>query len=340
EDAVSDVFVANTHSEVLFFTTSGKVFSTKVYKLPLATPQSKGRAIINLLNLEQNDTIATVVILPDNTENDDENFLVFATSFGNVRRNKMADFSKIRSNGLIAIKLDEGEKLIGVAHCKSTDDMMLFTKHGLCNRFVLDDNIRIFAGRNSNGVRGIKLAGDDEVVSMTILSATSDYTPEERAQYIKMSNKLRADGTPDDDADDASDQADTQNMDDLSQERFQQMEAEEQFILTVTENGYGKRSSCYAYRTTNRGTQGYKSIAVSDRNGYVAASFPVENDDEIMMVTNGGQLIRCPIKDVRITGRATQGVILFRIKNGEKVVATSRIPAGSEEEEDTEHVDT
>jgi DNA gyrase subunit A len=329
EDAVSDVFVANTHSEVLFFTTSGKVFSTKVYKLPLASPQSKGRAIINLLNLEQNDQVATVVILPDDADRHEDQFLVFATSNGNVRRNKLVDFSKIRSNGLIAIRLDDGEKLIGVQHCTAQDEMMLFTKNGLCNRFILEDNIRVFVGRNSNGVRGIKLQEKDEVVSMTVLSAVKPSTPEERIQYIKMSNKLRSDNQDGLDGEDDAAETETLSGQDLSEERFNEMAKQEQFILTITEKGFGKRSSSYAYRTSNRGTQGYKSIIVNQRNGDVISSFPVEHGDEIMLVTDGGQLIRCPIQDVRITGRATQGVILFRVKGTEKVVAVSRIPMGN-----------
>ncbi len=334
EDAVSDVFVANTHSEVLFFTTSGKVFSTKVYKLPLASPQSKGRAIINLLNLEQNDHVATVVILPDDSDRHEDQFLVFATSNGNVRRNKLLDFSKIRSNGLIAIRLDEGERLIGVQHCTSQDEMMLFTKKGLCNRFILDGNIRVFVGRNSNGVRGIKLQDKDEVISMMVLSAVTKSTPEERVQYIKMSNKLRADNQDAVDTEEDAYDSDALSAQDLSEERFNEMAAQEQFILTITEKGFGKRSSSYTYRASNRGTQGYKSIIVNDRNGGVISSFPVENGDEIMLVTDGGQLIRCPIQDVRITGRATQGVILFRVKGKEKVVAVSRIPMGDNDAQD------
>lgn len=332
EDAVSDVFVANTHSEVLFFTTSGKVFSTKVYKLPLASPQSKGRAIINLLNLEQNDQVATVVILPDDSSRHEDQFLVFATSNGNVRRNKLVDFSKIRSNGLIAIRLDEGEKLIGVQHCTAQDEMMLFTKNGLCNRFILDDNIRVFVGRNSNGVRGIKLQGKDEVISMTVLSAVTKSTPEERLQYIKMSNKLRADNQDVVDSEEDAPEGESLTGHDLSEDRFNEMAAQEQFILTITEKGFGKRSSSYTYRASNRGTQGYKSIIVNDRNGGVISSFPVESGDEIMLVTDGGQLIRCPIQDVRITGRATQGVILFRVKGKEKVVAVSRVPMADTDE--------
>lgn len=327
EDAVSDIFVANTHSEVLFFTTSGKVFSTKVYKLPLATPQSKGRAIINLLRLEQDEKIATVLVLHD--QNEKEQFLVFATSFGNVRRNKLEDFSNIRSNGLRAICLDEGENLIAVHLATADDDVMLFTKNGLCNRFNLDSNIRIFAGRNSNGVRGIKLDAKDAVVSMMILKSVGA-SPEERASYIKMINKLNNDTQDTDSEDNSEEKEDTETFE-LSKERFEELMAHEQFILTITENGYGKRSSSYGYRTSNRGTQGYKSIVVNQRNGGVVASFTVVQGDEIMLVTDGGQLIRCPVNDIRVVGRTSQGVIVFRVGQNEKVVSVSYIPNAGEE---------
>ncbi|CAO5674285.1 MAG: DNA gyrase subunit A [Holosporales bacterium] len=326
EDVVSDIFVANTHSAVLFFTTNGRVFSSKVYKLPLATPQSKGRAIINLLKLEQDEKIATVLVL--NEEVEKEQFLVFATSFGNVRRNKLEDFSNIRSNGLKAIRVDEGENLIGVKVATAEDDVMLFTKGGICNRFNLDGNIRVFAGRDSNGVRGIKLDAKDEVVSLMILKSV-EATPEERAAYIKMANKLNSDGL--EDAQVQYDQDDDVTTLELSKERFEEMMAQEQFILTITENGYGKRSSSYGYRTSNRGTQGYKSIVVNQRNGGVVGSFTVFEFDEIMLVTNGGQLIRCPVKDIRVVGRTSQGVIVFRVGNNEKVVSVSHVP-GSEED--------
>jgi DNA gyrase subunit A len=320
EDAVSDVFVANTHCPVLFFTTTGQAFSTKVYRLPLATPQSKGRALINLLKLEPDEKIATVLVLPEE-QDEKEKFLVFSTSFGHVRRNKLEDFSRIRSNGLKAIRLDDNEKLISVQLAEADSDIMLFTKQGICNRFKLEGNVRVFVGRDSNGVRGIKLSKNDEVVSMTILKGT-DITPEERMAYIKMANKINQN---DDEAVDADETIETEGTIELSQERFNELHRNEEFIITITENGYGKRSSAYAYRTSNRGTQGYKSIIVNSRNGNVVSSFPIAQEDEVMLVTNGGQLIRCPIKDVRIAGRATQGVIIFRVGKDERVVAVSHI---------------
>lgn len=332
EDVVSDVFVANTHSQILFFTTNGQVFSSKVYRLPLATPQSKGRALINLLKLEQNEKVATVLVIPE--DHDSENkFLVFSTSLGHVRRNKLEDFSRIRSNGLKAIRLDGEEKLISVQIADENDDVMLFTKQGVCNRFKLDGNIRVFAGRDSNGVRGIKLSKDDEVVSMTILK-NMEISPEERDAYLKMASKIR---NVDEDTNETIDLP--ENNIELSQERFHELFENEQFILTITENGYGKRSSAYAYRTSNRGTQGYKSIIVNERNGHVVSAFPISEDDEIMLVTNGGQLIRCPIHDVRIAGRATQGVIVFRVGKDEKVVSVSHIAGISSEDNENEEIE-
>lgn len=331
EDAVCDVFVANTHSEVLFFTTAGRVFSTKVYRLPLATPQSKGRAIINLLRLEQDEKIATVLVLPEQEENV-EKFLVFATSFGNVRRNKLSDFANIRSNGLKAMKLDEGEEMIAVKLANSDDDVVLFTKKGICNRFPLDGNIRVFAGRDSTGVRGIKLGDGDCVVSMTILNSMKT-TPDERGAYIKMANKLRAEaeGLDDNDTQDGEEDDDTISNVELSKERFEDLQAAEQFILTLSENGMGKRTSSYMFRTTNRGTQGYRCMITDDRVGNVVASFPVEPHDEIMLVTDSGQLIRCPVNNIRITRRVSKGVIVFRVNDADRVVAVSHIPGCSEE---------
>ncbi|CAO5679734.1 MAG: DNA gyrase subunit A [Holosporales bacterium] len=334
EDAVCDVFVANTHCEVLFFTTAGRVFSTKVYRLPLATPQSKGRAIINLLRLEQDEKIATVLVLPDQEEQEEnvEKFLVFATSHGNVRRNKLADFSNIRSNGLKAMKLDEGEDMIAVKLANSDDDVVLFTKKGICNRFALEGNIRVFAGRDSTGVRGIKLGSDDCVVSMTILN-NFKITSDERTAYIKMANKLRSESEGVEDAetqDTDEDEEGTSNVE-LTKERFEEMQAAEQFILTLSENGQGKRTSSYMFRTTNRGTQGYRCMLTDSRCGNVVASFPVEQYDEIMLVTDSGQLIRCPVNNIRITGRKSRGVIVFRVNDADRVVAVSHIPGCAED---------
>lgn len=332
EDVVCDIFTANTHSHVLFFSSLGKVYQVKAYNLPLATPQSRGRAMINLLPLSPGENITTVLILPEETERDaSEQFLMFATNFGNVRRNKLQDFANIPSNGKRAMKLEEaGEELISVRLCTEKDDVMLFTKRGLCNRFNVG-NIRVFAGRDSNGVRGIKLQPKDTVMGMTIV-AQGKVSIEERNAYLKMAKALRQ-GVTDEpeiiEAEEGSVEAIT-----LTAERFEELRLGEEFILTVTENGFGKRSSAFEYRTTNRGGVGFDSIITSVRNGGVVASFPVTERDQIMLVTTSGQMIRCPVTDIRITGRRTQGVIIFRIESGEKVVSVSKVEETDNVEEE------
>lgn len=331
EDVVCDVIIANTHSHVLFFSTLGKVYQMKAYNLPLATPQSKGRAMINLLPLSENETVSTVLVLPEATERDSQEvFLMFATNHGNVRRNKLEDFANIPSNGKRAMKLEEaGEELIAVKLCTEKDDVMLFTKNGLCNRFNVSDNVRVFAGRDSNGVRGIKLQSKDYVIGMTILNP-GKVSVEERNAYLKMAKAARQGVTDEPEVVEAEEGVETIT---ISNERFEELSACEEFILTVTEKGFGKRSSAYEYRTTNRGGVGFDSIITNMRNGGVIASFPVTEKDQIMLVTNSGQLIRCPITDIRITGRRTQGVIIFRIESDEKVVSVSKI----EESEDADN---
>lgn len=328
EDVVCDIIIANTHSHVLFFSTLGKVYQMKAYELPLATPQSRGRAMINLLPLAANETISTVLVLPETTERTaQEVFLMFATNTGNVRRNKLEDFSNIPSNGKRAMKLDDaGEELIAVKLCTEKDDVMLFTKQGLCNRFNVADNVRVFAGRDSNGVRGIKLQPKDYVISMTILNP-GKVSIEERNAYLKMAKSVRQGVTDEPEITDGEEEIPIIT---LTNERFEELQNQEEFILTVTENGFGKRSSAYEYRTTKRGGVGFDSIITSIRNGGVIAAFPVKEKDQIMLVTTSGQLIRCPISDVRITGRRTQGVIIFRIETDEKVVSVSKIEEDEE----------
>ena len=330
EDVVCDIIIANTHSHVLFFSTLGKVYQMKAYELPLATPQSRGRAMVNLLPLTANETISTVLVLPEATERkDQEVFLMFATNTGNVRRNKLEDFSNIPSNGKRAMKLDDaGEELISVKLCTEKDDVMLFTKKGLCNRFNVADNVRVFAGRDSNGVRGIRLQAKDYVISMTILNP-GKVTIEERKDYLKMAKAFRQGVSDEPEVIEVEGEEEVAAIT-LTNERFEELRAQEEFILTVTENGFGKRSSAYEYRTTKRGGVGFDSIVTSIRNGGVVAAFPVREQDQIMLVTTSGQLIRCPITDVRITGRRTQGVIIFRIDNEEKVVSVSKVEEGEE----------
>jgi DNA gyrase subunit A len=334
EDIVSDVFVANTHSPILFFTSIGRVYQLKAYRLPLATPQARGRPMINLLPLSEGETISTIMVLPEEETLWDQMFVMFATSKGNVRRNRLSDFLNIKANGKIAMKLDEGENLIAVQTCTENDDVLLSTRKGKCIRFHTNE-IRIFMGRDSNGVRGVRLSRDDEVISMAILGQMALST-EERDAYLRQAAKARQalDGM-EGDGDEGSEEGAPDTLK-LPPERIQELAASEQFILTVTEQGFGKRSSSYGYRTTGRGGSGIDSIIVNDRNGGVVASFPVDSEDQIMLVTDSGQLIRCPVHDIRIAGRRTQGVTIFRVGEEEKVVAVSRIPLSETEEEEAD----
>lgn len=336
EDIVNDVFVANTHSPVLFFTTAGKVYQLKAYRLPIGSPTSKGRPMINMLPLSAGETVSTVLVLPDDLTEQENIHIMFATSLGHVRRNKLSDFMNIRTNGKIAMKLDEGEELITVKTCTENDDVMLSTKGGKCIRFNVEA-IRVFTGRDSNGVRGIKLAPKDSVISMTILEKLKLDT-EERDRYLRMASKLRQ--GIDDEALESENEEEAPSSEDtvtLTPVRFEELAASEQYILTITENGFGKRSSAYEYRTTGRGGLGLDSIIVNARNGGVIASFPVEEKDQIMLVTDAGKLIRCPIHDVRIAGRRTQGVTIFRIADDERVVAVSHISGDQLGEENGEN---
>jgi DNA gyrase subunit A len=325
EDGVSDIFVSNTHSIVLFFSSLGRVYSLKTYKLPLGTPQAKGRAMVNLFPLQAGESITTILVLPQDFKAQQEEsglFLMFATSLGNVRRNSLSDFINIPSNGKKAMVFEEGECLVTVRFACEDDDVMIFTKNGICNRFSVSA-VRVFSGRDSNGVRGIRLQKHDQVMNMTILKHAK-ISIEERAGYIRLANQKRQGGGEEIELDPSSEVVA------ISSERFQELEDQEEFILTVTENGYGKRSSAFLYRVTNRGTQGYGSIIVDGRNGKVVASFPVHAKDQIVLVTDQGQLIRCPVKDIRITGRTTRGVTIFRVQKNEKVVSVTRIPYDEE----------
>jgi DNA gyrase subunit A len=296
EDVVSDVFVANTHTPLLFFSTLGKVYELKVYKLPLGSVQSRGKAIVNLLPLAPNERIATIMPLPEETETNDM-FMMFTTSRGNVRRNAICDFLNIRGNGKRAIRLDDDEELIAVKSCCSKSDVFIATHFGQAIRFEAGD-IRVFVGRDSNGVRGIKLAQGDYVVSMTILNQIN-FTIEEREAYLKGEEPG------------------------LSPERFAQMKENEEHILTVTEKGLGKLTSAYEYRVIGRGGSGLKNLLLTDKNGPVVASFPATLEDQIMLVTDAGKIIRVPVNGIRICGRQSQGVMLFRVSNDEKVVSVA-----------------
>ncbi len=314
EDFVNEVFVANTHTPVLFFSSTGQVYQLKVYKLPLGNPQSRGKAMINLLPLSPGEVITTVMPLPEDENTWAGMHIMFATSVGTVRRNALSDFLNIKANGKIAMKLEEGDRLIGVAPCLPSDHVFVTTQLGKCIRFQVDD-VRLFVGRNSVGVRGIRLETNDAVISLSILSGT-EFTMDERDNYLRQANALRRAG---------DEKLEASQGESLSAVRFEEMAAQEQFILSVTENGFGKRTSAYEYRVTGRGGQGIANIDTSERNGHVVASFPVGHTDDLVMVTDGGQIIRCPVHDIRIAGRKTQGVTLLRVAGDEKVVSVSRI---------------
>tara|TARA_R110001583_G_scaffold175066_1_gene329603 strand:+ start:26717 stop:29530 length:2814 start_codon:yes stop_codon:yes gene_type:complete len=326
EDFVSKLFVANTHTPVLFFSSLGMVYKMKVWRLPLGTPQSRGKALVNLLPLSEGEHITTVLPLPDEEEWPNLH-IMFATSTGNVRRNSLADFVNVKSNGKIAMKLEEdrGDSLIAVQTCTDEDDIFLTTRQGKCIRFRVAD-VRVFTGRNSVGVRGIRLADGDDVIAMSVLWG-SHASMEERSEYLSIASKLRREEISADDA---------LPLELLSQERYDELLSGDQLILSVTENGYGKRTSSYEYRVTGRGGQGFANIDMSERNGLVAASFVIEEGDELMMVTNGGKVIRMPTHDIRIAGRKTQGVTLFRTAEDEQVVAVERLSNLGETVEDDE----
>ncbi|MEJ0061647.1 MAG: DNA gyrase subunit A [Alphaproteobacteria bacterium] len=326
EDFVREIFVASTHTPMLFFSSLGKVYKLKVYKLPLGNPQARGKALVNLLPLEQGESITTSLHLPEDEALWENLNIVFATSRGTVRRNKLSDFANVRQSGIIAMKLDEpGDKLIAVKTCDGVDDILLSTKFGKCIRFAVDD-LRVFTGRNSVGVRGIRLAEGDEIISMSILGHV-DAAAEERAGYLKQAAALRraAGETELEAAGSGKDDEESADAVTLSPERFAELAKREEFILTVSARGFGKRSSSYEYRIAGRGGLGIMNMDMSERNGHVVAAFPVRADQDVMLVTDGGQIIRMPTADMRIAGRRTQGVTLFRVAEGEHVVSVAAL---------------
>jgi DNA gyrase subunit A len=340
EDFVTRLFVANTHTPVLFFSSTGMVYKLKVWRLPQSTPQARGKAMINILPLQQGEFITTVMPLPEDEESWDGLHVMFATRNGHVRRNKLSDFVQINRNGKIAMKFegdDADDAIIGVQICTEEDDVLLTTAVGRCIRFPVTD-VRVFSGRSSTGVRGIRLDEGDRLIGMSILRHV-DVTPAEARAYLKQAAAMRRAASGD--AEEA--EAEVMEIEDgeeeagddlaLSAERYAELGAREQFVLTVSERGFGKRSSSYDYRTSGRGGKGIIAMAVTPRNGELVASFPVEDDDQIMLVTDQGQLIRCPVDDVRAAGRATQGVTIFRTAPNERVVSVERVEDTGEDEE-------
>lgn len=335
EDFVSRLFVASTHSPVLFFSSRGQVYKEKVWRLPMAAPNARGKALINILPLEQGERITTIMPLPEDESSWANLDVMFATTGGNVRRNKLSDFVDVRRSGIIAMKLDEGEAIVDVQICTEHDDVLLTTAGGQCIRFPVTD-VRVFTGRTSMGVRGIAV-DNDTVISLSILRHV-ETTSDERTGYLKMrravaGEALTGEALAGEAAVDEAAEAEgeeTNGAIQLSQERYVEMSAQEQIVLTVSVNGYGKRTSSYEYRTTGRGGKGIVAMSVNDRNGKLVASFPVEDSDQIMLVTDKGQLIRCPVDGIRVAGRSTQGVIVFDTADDEHVVSVEHLT----EEED------
>ncbi|MBV8121898.1 MAG: DNA gyrase subunit A, partial [Alphaproteobacteria bacterium] len=337
EDFLSQVFVASTHTPVLFFASTGRVYKLKVHRLPLGTPQARGRPMVNLLsNLSPGETISTVMPLPEDEESWTDLGVMFATAKGYVRRNMMSDFADIRANGKIAMKFegeDADDRLIAVATCTDADDVLLTTRNGRAIRFPVGD-VRIFAGRSSVGVRGIRLLGDDRVISMSILRH-QEIGMRERDAYLRRAAERRRqnddDGekngegaAPEIEPGEAADEI--LNGFVLTEERFSDLAAREEFVLSVTEKGFGVRSSAYDYRITGRGGQGINNMDMSLRGDAIVAVFPVGSNDQIMLVTDAGMVIRCPVGDIRIARRGSAGVVIFRIGDGERVVSVARLP--------------
>ena len=321
EDFVSRLFVASTHTPVLFFSSRGQVYKEKVWRLPMAAPNARGKAMINILPLEQGERITTIMPLPEDESTWAELDVMFATTGGNVRRNKLSDFVDVRRSGIIAMKLDDDEAIVDVQICTERDDVLLTAAGGQCIRFPVTD-VRVFTGRTSMGVRGIALADGDKLISLSILRHV-ETTSDERSAYLKMRRAVAGEAATEEGAD--AEVEETSGAIQLSQERYVEMSAQEQVVLTVSVNGYGKRTLSYEYRTTGRGGKGIVAMSVNNRNGKLVASFPVEDADQIMLVTDKGQLIRCPVEGIRIAGRSTQGVIVFDTAEDEHVVSVEHI---------------
>lgn len=330
DDITNDVIITDTHAHLLFFSSAGKVYRTKVYKLPQGTPQSKGRALINIFPLAENEKINNIMPVPDDL-NADKLSIIFATNKGTIRRNSFNDFANINAGGKIAIRLDENDKLIGVQICGEDDHIMLSTKSGKAIRFPVEI-LRIFKSRTSEGVRGTKLSPNDEVIALSVLRGI-EFDIEKREQFLKLSAELRIKIQQENDAltEETKQEIAAEiaaNQLDISVDEVVNLSSYEQFILIITENGYGKRTSAFEYKISGRGGQGIASIATSERNGAVVASFPVLDHQEIMLITDGGTLIRTAVNSIRITGRTTAGVKVIDIKPGEKVISAAVVMEG------------
>jgi DNA gyrase subunit A len=331
EDFVTNIFVANTHAPMVFFSSTGMAYKLKVWRLPEARIQGKGKAMVNLLPLGENERITTILPLPEDESAWEKLNVVFATKSGDVRRNELSDFVNINKSGKIAMKLEPGDGIVDVQICTDQDDVLLTTRAGKCIRFPVTD-VRVFKGRDSTGVRGVKLGKDDEVVSLTLLHHSDASTAEARA-YLKQSNAARRAATGEeepqveeaDDADDSTEEAT------LTQERYAALGAREQFVLAMSESGFGKRTSSYEYRVTGRGGSGIVAMGMGKKNSAIIAAFPVEESDDLMLISDKGQIIRVAVSGISIQGRSAQGVTVFRVDEGERVVSVERIEEVSEE---------
>jgi DNA gyrase subunit A len=321
EDFVQRLFVASTHAPVLFFSSLGQVYKEKVWRLPLAAPQARGKALVNMLPLEQGERITSIMALPEDEALWEGLDVMFSTTRGTVRRNKLSDFTQVNRAGKIAMKLDPGEGIVDVQICQESQDVLLTTAKGQCIRFPVTD-VRVFKGRDSMGVRGINLGEGDQVIALSILTH-SDATPAERIAFLKMRRASAEEAAEPEAVEETEDGGEVAAQ--LDAETYALMELAEQIILTISANGYGKRTSSFEYRVTGRGGKGIVAMAVNARNGDLVASMPVETGDQIMLVTDGGQLIRCPVAGIRVVGRGTQGVIVFNTAESEKVVSVERI---------------
>lgn len=339
DDWVVGLFAASTHSPILFFTNKGLVYREKVWRLPQGDPRTKGRSVANILAFDKDERIQSVLTLPEDEASWNDLELMFATKKGTVRRNSLEDFKRISRGGKIAMKFEGDEDaIINVAVCSPNDDVLITTKMGQCIRFRVTD-VRVFKGRDSTGVRGINLADGDEVISMTIINSV-EADSSERSLYIKRSRaELSAEmgieiSTESEEAETEAEESQTSIT--LSDEKYIELKAKEQFILAVTDDGYGKRASSYEYRLTGRGGKGITAHKLTRKNSYLTAAFVVEPTDQLMMVTDGGQLIRTKVSQIRVAGRATQGVTLIKVAESEKVVSVERI---TEPEDDVEEMD-
>ena len=329
EDFVTRLFVASTHTPVLFFSSRGQVYKEKVWRLPQAAPQARGKALINILPLEQGESITTIMPLPEDEASWDKLDVMFATTRGTVRRNKLSDFADVRRSGIIAMKLDEGDGIVDVQICTENDDVLLTSAAGQCIRFAVDD-VRVFQGRTSMGVRGINL-GRRRQADLAV-----DPAPRRgdgrRARRLSQARQCGAARQPMARRRRTAPIARRPRARSSSARRAtSELSAAEQFVLTISEKGFGKRTSSYEYRTTGRGGKGIVAMAITEKNGRLVASFPVEDSDQIMLVTDGGQLIRCPVDGIRIAGRSTQGVIVFSTAEGERVASVERLSEEGEE---------